>query len=624
MGCASSHQRILKAPRARSAAQIRSLPEDPNFLHVEVPDSSKTITVVDRTLTLPRSSVEKLIRPLSEDHENFELQLEVSKTITTPIAIGIFSLPTELICHILLLLHFKDLSCCVLTCKAFWHVAQNFVDVQFLLELYAQGFTETPTLDWVDVSSKMYSLRRLASMWQSDFHLNCVSEQTVAIGNILSPYIPGLQSVKCGIWWMWVNNRLFIRECDTNFKSTQTWPEQSFGSLVDWPFFVRSVVIDPLQDLAVMVSSYGVFDMLDRRVFSMTFRLASSQRPHPDSACTSLECMRPCKMDPDHDLRFVDQPAICGDRVVALYYYTSHSGSASNIFIQVIDWRKGHAKGYSLYDELGGTRASFHLLDEQRIIIIGPEGRMALYTLELDGSPRRRITYVLPSVQRGLEFYFPLGPLLPLYVIHATPSFHGKAVHPDLIPDYVTSLESQIMVLEVLSRSWQVIIVVDMAIFATKATQSEIPVGIPWSEWGPKYARYFPHHPSHRISVFGSKMAYALPQDRAPEPGQRLEELPAEGSFYVHIWDFNRAISRLEHSNNVYDCNSPGRLIRRPGRVAQTCFTKDDADIITNNPYTTAVCPTGFSTRHFDRFFLEQDRLTLIWVSVLGMNTGKF
>lgn len=117
MGCASSHQRILKAPRARSAAQIWSLPEDPNFLHVEVPDSSKTITVVDRTLTLPRSSVEKPIRPLSEDHENFELQLEVSdssKTMTTPIAIGIFSLPTELICHILLLLHFKDLSCCVL------------------------------------------------------------------------------------------------------------------------------------------------------------------------------------------------------------------------------------------------------------------------------------------------------------------------------------------------------------------------------------------------------------------------------------------------------------------------------------------------------------------------------
>ncbi|KAG1736040.1 hypothetical protein EDD22DRAFT_348609 [Suillus occidentalis] len=102
-------------------------------------------------------------------------------------------------------------------------------------------------------------------------------------------------------------------------------------------------------------------------------------------------------------------------------------------------------------------------------------------------------------------------------------------------------------------------------------------------------------------------------QDHTPEPGQRLEELPAEGSFYVHIWDFNKAIARSERLDNVHTYNSPGRLICRPGRLAQSCFDNDDAGIITNHPYTTAVCPTGFSTRYFDQFFLEQDRLTLIW-----------
>jgi hypothetical protein len=58
---------------------------------------------------------------LPEDHENSELQVEVldpSKTTTTPV--GIFSLPAELICHILLLLHFKDLSCCVLVRSSAW------------------------------------------------------------------------------------------------------------------------------------------------------------------------------------------------------------------------------------------------------------------------------------------------------------------------------------------------------------------------------------------------------------------------------------------------------------------------------------------------------------------------
>lgn len=120
-------------------------------------------------------------------------------------------------------------------------------------------------------------------------------------------------------------------------------------------------------------------------------------------------------------------------------------------------------------------------------------------------------------------------------------------------------------------------LVVDMAIFSTKAACSDLPIEIPWSEWGP------------------NKMAYALPQDHTPEPGQRLEELPAEGSFYVHIWDFNRAIARSERSDNVHNYHPPGRLIRRPGRLAQSCLDKDDGGIVTNHPYSTVVCPTGFS-----------------------------
>ncbi|KAG1902377.1 uncharacterized protein F5891DRAFT_1172088 [Suillus fuscotomentosus] len=98
-------------------------------------------------------------------------------------------------------------------------------------------------------------------------------------------------------------------------------------------------------------------------------------------------------------------------------------------------------------------------------------------------------------------------------------------------------------------------------------------------------------------------------QYRAPESGQRLEELPAGGSFYVHIRDFNRAIPRLEHSNNVYNCNSPGRLIRRLGRLAQMCFTQGDGDIITNHSYTVAVCPTGST------YF------ALAWMFYMGQST---
>ncbi|KAG1726607.1 hypothetical protein EDB19DRAFT_226184 [Suillus lakei] len=462
----------------------------------------------------------------------------------------------------------------------------------------------------------MHSLKRLASLWRSDFHLNTVFEEAVA-ADIANSFFRE-QSMKYGLWWMYAEGILFIRGCDTNTKLSQTLPMWSFvlPGLADVFYVVRSIIIDPLQDLAV-AASFETGDERDHHVFSVSFRLASSRRPHPDSACTSLTCKHPCYVAPGYHIHFVGEPAICGDRIIILYYTgnVDFPGTLSNIFIQVIDWRKGRAKGYPLY-ELGGREANFHLLDEQRIVVIGPDRRMALYTLqELGGSPQRRIAYLLPNVRRGLDFYFDPEQISisPLYVIHASPSFHGAVARPDLMPDYVTSPESQIMVLEVLSGSLQVILVIDMAIFSAEAVHSEIPVEIPWSEWGPKYARCFPHHPSHKISVFGSKMAYALPLDRTPDPGQRLEALPSEGSFYVHIWDFNRAIACSERPGNIHDRNSPDRLIRRPGQIAQSCFDKADGDLITNHPYITAVCPTGFSTRYFNQFFLEQDRLTLIW-----------
>ncbi|KAG1847602.1 hypothetical protein F4604DRAFT_1975550 [Suillus subluteus] len=614
-------------PRSSLAVPISSIPEDSNFRQVEASGSSpKTVTVAVGTLSLPKSSLEEPFPPFPENPQDSELQTEVSessKTIIVSVGPGILALPTELICHILLLLTLGDLSRCVSACKTFWHVAQSSSDIQFLFGLYAQGFTDT--LDWVDVSSKMYSLKRLASMWRSDFYLNPVFEETVAVDIV--NYSLDMQSVKCGLWWMYAlaAGRLFIRGYGTNTKLSQTWPRRSLVLQEDIFFFMlRSVAVDPLQDLAVVAFETG--DEQDHDVFSVAFRSASSQCPHPDAACTSLKCKHPCDMVPGTNLVFfVGRPAICGDRIVVLYYTSNYRSlqTASNIFIQVINWRKGRVKGYPLCEQ-GGREANFYLLNEQRIVVIGPESRMTLYTLqELDGSPQQQIVYLLPNVLRSLRFYLPRGLLRvvpPLYVIHATPLFHGAAARPNLIPDYTTSLESQIMVLEVLSSSWQVILVIDMVIFSERAIHSEIPV--PWSDWGPKYARCFPHHPSHRISVFGSKMAYALPQNHALEPGQRLEELPAEGSFYVHIWDFNRTIAHSEHSDNVHDRNSPDRLIRRPGRLTQSYFDDDDGNIITDHPYATAVCPTGFSTHYFDRFFLEQDRLTSIWVGVLSMNTG--
>ncbi|OJA16319.1 hypothetical protein AZE42_08374 [Rhizopogon vesiculosus] len=427
------------------------------------------------------------------------------------------------------------------------------------------------TLDWVGVSRKTCLLKKLASLWRSDFHAKPIFEDTVA-GPFYERF-PWTQSVKCGFWWMWADGNLLIRSCDGNVELSRTWRTHSLSSQYQ---FLRSVIVDPLQDLVVTVFTFslGTFYVpprQDHHIFTVEFRLASSQLPYTDSECTSLECKHVFNKPGYYLLHLLGHPAICGDRVVVLYYLNLRL--TGKLFIRVIDWRTGHAKSYRLRDPVG-PKSNFHLVDEQTIVLIGEQGHLALYTLhELDGSPQHRATYLLPDLQRGFQ---------PEFVVHATPLFHGTAARPDLIPGYVPSLESQIMVLEVLSDTWPVILVIDMVIFSSQVIHSDIPNEIPWSDWGSQYTRCFPHHPSHRISVFGNKMAYILPRDCIPEHGAAVEtSSDNQDHFYVHIWDFNkRAIARAE---NDHDRSSPDPLIRTPGQLTRSCFV---GNIISNHPYT--------------------------------------
>ncbi|OAX38820.1 hypothetical protein K503DRAFT_856435 [Rhizopogon vinicolor AM-OR11-026] len=472
--------------------------------------------------------------------------------------------------------------------------------MQYKLELYAQGFTDTATLDSIDVYRKMHLLEKLASLWRSDFRAKTVSEA------VDGPYSGRLQSAK---WWMW-NCSLFIRHCNsvTNVERSWPWLTQSF-SPQQLLLMRLSIVVDPLQDLVGSVFATYQLTVTDVRqeyqVFVVEFRLALSQLPHPDSACSSLNCTHAFD-EPGGYIVHVRRTEICGDRVVVVYQVDSESSDAQDLFIQVIDWRKGHAKHYPLCFPFEPDRAIFRLLDEQTMIGVGEDGQLALYTLrELDGSPQHRVTYLLPN----LAFHRHL----PSYMIHATPSFYCTTTRPDLLPRYVPSLKSRIVVLEVLSHSWPVILVIDTVIFSEQAIHSEVPLEIPWSDWGPQYTQCFPHYlyRCNQISVFGSKMAYALPRDCTPEPGESLAGFWIDHvHFYVHIWDFNkRLIARVE---NTYDRGSSPSLslIRTPGRIARSCFVED---ITSNQPYIATVCRTPFTARRFERLFLQQDRFILSW-----------
>ncbi|KAG2136518.1 uncharacterized protein EDB93DRAFT_1168998, partial [Suillus bovinus] len=190
-------------------------------------------------------------------------------------------------------------------------------------------------------------------------------------------------------------------------------------------------------------------------------------------------------------------------------------------------------------------------------------------------------------------------------IIHGHPSFFGKAARPGLMPSYVPSLEVQIMVLQFLSEARNAILVIDMAIFSDMALHSDMPAEIPWSDWGPQHTHYFRRHKSYRISMFGSKMAYALPQDYIPDPGQTLKGLATEGYFYVHIWDFNK---RVFVRSDINDPDPPDLRICKSEQVTDS-FGKD---IFSTCAFIATVCRTPFLT-DCPCIFLEQDRLTVTW-----------
>jgi hypothetical protein len=438
----------------------------------------------------------------------------------------------------------------------------------------------------------MSSLKKMVTLWRSIFHASTVFEDAVSPA---SGYSAGIQHMKCGIWWMWDNGNLFIRDCNTNIKHSHSFPRYKQLSQDRWPRSVRLVVLDPIQDLVVIVPLPAVCIVTsaeqNRHIFSVEFRLASSLLPHPDSVDAFLKCHHSFEESDNYHVTLTQEPAICGDRIVILYRTSAMVGS--NEFIQIIDWRKGHAKSYLLREEVAG----FHLVDEQKFVIINTQGVITLYTFQEHGSPQRRVMYRLQESVRA-----------PFYLFHATPSFRGATAGPNLEPSHMPSLESQIIVLETLTNAWPVILVIDMVIFSRKASHSETPVEIPWPEWGPQYTCCFRHHSSCQISVFGSKMAYALPRHVLPRAltlDLTPKELCTETSFCVHILDFNqRVIARAE---NIHDPNLPIHLICKPSNHSH-------GPVISNRPYIATICHTQFSSDCFAKLFLEDNRLTLTWL----------
>ncbi|KAG2357425.1 hypothetical protein BDR07DRAFT_1490690 [Suillus spraguei] len=244
-------------------------------------------------------------------------------------AVGLLSLPTELICYILILLNPRDVSHCAMTCNTFLVAVRNSVEIQYKLEIYAQGLisTETATTKSDSISSKMRSFKKLASMWQSDFHANTIFETAVAT-TIHMLYASPTNPV-CEMWT--------LVDAPGIEKILRSGLQNEYKTLPD-------------MDLIVIFYSPHSFTVTnaeqdqDHRIFSVEFRLGSSHCPHPDAVCAYLECKHTFAAPGYYCAVFARQPIIRGDRIFVFYRMgDKNDPSSSGMFIQVINWRKGYA-----------------------------------------------------------------------------------------------------------------------------------------------------------------------------------------------------------------------------------------------------------------------------------------
>lgn len=217
-----------------------------------------------------------------------------------------------------------------------------------------------------------------------------------------------------------------------------------------------------------------------------------------------------------------------------------------------------------------------------------------MYTLqELDGPPKRRIMYHLPECVRA-----------PFYVFHATPSFHGATARPDLMTGYVPSLESQIIVLEALCNAWPVILVTSIRSSSQKRQYTQRHLSRFLGRTRDRSIRVAFHiTPAIKSVCSVAKWPILflwivlLNLEKEWEAPPRIASTCTSGTSISESLHAQK-ISATPTHQTVSSTSLVGLLSR--------------TSIIKNLPFTAAVCYRPFS--RFAGLFLEQNRLTLIWV----------
>ncbi|KAG0700087.1 hypothetical protein DFH29DRAFT_651373 [Suillus ampliporus] len=437
----------------------------------------------------------------------------------------------ELCCHILSFLSYDEIILCSLTCRTMYTTVKNSVELQYAIELDAQGLVpvhQRPPA--VSTAECLRILRDKANAW-SLFKLdktkrlrfkwlpNSWSITHRQLG--LACYPTEDASTMCGCQELDKDVRFKVIDTKTCTSTTAnvrpcTWSE---GDPVPGTF-AGVHYIDETRDLLVTVDIWYT-GLRRNSKYQINFRTLSTGKEHPLANGSQLVIVTraPCKPI-SSDVQNYALVEVLGDHL-ALYGEMTSQG---HVYwsLHVWNWREGQADDICVIGE-DYVFVDICFLTKEKLLALTSRGHIELYDVEdLSKAPQLQARFTLPiCTPHNFRFQYPSV-------------FHGASSCAHLVaPDerWIWTTNPADRVICVTDPFCRTFIITARVFFSIPPSwfgaTSEDGRTIPWSLWGPQNSRGFQDTtPRSVLGVGGSRVIWVVPKG------------PDDQSL-VHVMDFN-------------------------------------------------------------------------------------
>lgn len=494
------------------------------------------------------------------------------------------ALAEELHSYILSFLPWQDILRCTSVCKALRHTYLSSSELQYIIELGAQGLLPVPIADFgnhTSVSQRLQLLKDKAHAW-FQFNLRSHSFQTFSLQE---------QFYNVGISLAYGHLCLWYRETEDSGNwakivpilpepSQQTierhWPPGSLCSIPN--AYIVDVHMDPAQNLIAI--AYAVNnDTLQEGRFYVDLRSLDGDGVHPQAAGQTLFLSVLTAQD-SHDLFTITEDVKLKGlgKHLALQcspMFDDPVSTTSRViwWLQLWDWQHSTTSNSTLSDTMAHFLQSidFCFVGHDRLLMASDD--LKLYSIE-DMSQK-------PQLLACYSFPFPVASIQ--CILPATDIAHASQMQTPAM--WTSDPEHRLLCCAVFRPRFVFIISTSIFFELDSERVSEKPVTIPWQDWGPTNTRVF--QDPWAVCVCGNRVLQVFPAG-------------VRSRYRLHMMDFSPlAVERRQ---------GLGRVVREPSAIE---IKKPEKTLITSLPYVEVVSDRVFDAVELIGMWVDRDRIYL-------------